>query len=184
MLPLRARQRPGFTLIELMIVVCILGVIASIAITSFGGYLRRARTAEAAQNLNALYKAAASLYMSERASRGISSTVVNNCVAESTTLTPAIPTGDKQRFIPVDGFLQLNFRIADYVYFGYGISSLGTAGSITCLSSPGSASIYTFVANGDLNDDGLLSTFEMAVSSDEANQLHHSRGLYIVNEPE
>lgn len=183
-MPLRARQRPGFTLIELMIVVCILGVIASIAIPSLGGYLRRARTAEAAQNLNALYKSASALYMSERASRGISSTVVTNCVAEPTTLTPSIPTGDKQRFTPVEGFLQLNFRIADYVYFGYGISSLGSAGSITCLAAPSSASIYTFYANGDLNDDSILSTFEMAVTSDETNQLHHSRGLYIVNEPE
>jgi prepilin-type N-terminal cleavage/methylation domain-containing protein len=180
----RGGQRPGFTLIELMIVICILGVIASIAITSLGGYLRRARTAEASENLNALYKSAAALYMSERASRGISSTVVTNCVAEPTTLTPSAPSGDKQKFTPAAGFLQLNFRIADYVYFGYGISSVGQAGSITCLASPSSASIYTFFANGDLNDDDIMSTFEMAVTSDEANQLHHSRGLYIVNEPE
>jgi len=183
-MPQRPRQRPGFTLIELMIVVCILGVIASIAITSLGGYLRRARTAEAAQNLNALYKSAAALYMSERASRGISSSVVTNCVAETTTLTPSEPSGDKQRFTPVDGFLQLNFRIADYVYFGYGLSSLGSAGSITCLDAPGSSAIYTFYANGDLDGDGRRSTFEMAVSSDETNQLKHSRGLYIVAEPE
>lgn len=179
-------QRAGFTLIELMVVVCILGIIAAIAIPSFTSYLRRARTAEVSQNLNALFKSAAALYLSERAARGITSTTVTNCVAEPTTLTPSNPGSDKQLFTPWGGFDQLSFKIADYVYYGYGIDSLGVAGGVTCLSNaPGSsASIYTFYANGDLNADGIRSTFEMAVSSNDTNQLHHSKGLYIVNEPQ
>jgi len=171
-------------MIELMTVVVILGVIASVAIPSLMAYARRARTAEASQNLSALYKSAAGLYLSERSTRGIGSTVVTNCVAEPTLLTPGLPGSRKQQFIPSNGFVQLNFRIADYVYFGYGISSIGTAGDVTCLPNAYNPSIYTFYAYGDLNEDSLRSTFEMAVGSDDASQLHHSRGLYIVNEPE
>jgi prepilin-type N-terminal cleavage/methylation domain-containing protein len=182
---LRTRQRAAFTLIELMIVVCILGVIAAIAIPSFASYARRARASESANNLNAMFKAAAALYMSERSGRGVTSTVVTNCVVEPTAVTPANPGASKQVFVPTGGFMQLNFRIADYVYFGYGIRSVGNAGTVTCFGgNPGYPSIYTFHAHGDLNEDGIQSTFELTVMSDDANQLHHSRGLYIHNEPD
>jgi type II secretory pathway pseudopilin PulG len=167
-----------------MTAVLIVGVIASLAIPSFMSYARRARTSEAAQNLNVLYKSATALYQSERSMRGIASTVVMNCVAEPTTLTPAVPGTGKQKFVAVDGFLQLNFRIADFVYFGYGISSIGSPGIVTCFNNAINASVYTFYAHGDLNEDGVRSTFELAIGSDSAAQLHHSRGLYIVNEPE
>jgi type IV pilus assembly protein PilA len=181
----RARKTTAFTLIELMAVVCILGVLAAIAIPSLQGYARRARTSEAVQNLNTLYGAASALYLAERVTRGVTATVVTSCVVEPTPTTPAVPNQGKQQFIPTGGFLALGFKLADYVYFGYGISSIGAAGTITCFAGAQQTNnVYTFYAHGDLDGDGTQSTFELAVGASEANQLLHARGLYISNEVE
>ena len=62
---------------------------------------------------------------------------------------------------------------------------IGNDGAVTCFSgAQNMQNIYTFFANGDLNNDHVYSTFEMTVGSDDSSQLHHSRGLYIVAEPE
>jgi len=52
----RSRQQKGMTLLELMIVVAIIGILASIAIPSFKNYQLTSRTAEAKANLGALGK--------------------------------------------------------------------------------------------------------------------------------
>lgn len=48
------RHQPGFTLIEIMIVVAIVAILAAIAIPSYSNYVRRARIAEAVQTLSSM----------------------------------------------------------------------------------------------------------------------------------
>ncbi|MBN1253883.1 MAG: pilin [Deltaproteobacteria bacterium] len=50
----RARSKKGFTLIELMIVVAIIGVLAAIAIPAYRDYIRRARMSEVLSAVDAI----------------------------------------------------------------------------------------------------------------------------------
>jgi type IV pilus assembly protein PilA len=179
------QTRQGFTLIELMVVVTILGVLAALAIPAFVVYIRRSKASEATANINNLFKAASVFYQAERTEQGIVAQTVTSCVVGATPISPANPSDDKQKFTATSNFRALGFSVADYVYYGYGIASIGNSDVITCLNgAPNTSEIYTFFAHGDLDGDGTRSTFELAVASDGLDQLYHSRGFYIVKEVE
>jgi type IV pilus assembly protein PilA len=59
------RKIAGFTLIELMISIAILGVLAAVGLVAFRKYTMRAGLAEVPTNLDALYKGAVAYYQTE-----------------------------------------------------------------------------------------------------------------------
>ena len=62
---LRNKTQRGFTLIELMIVVAIIGILAAVAIPKFLDYMKKGKRSEAELNLNAIQKAADSEFAAE-----------------------------------------------------------------------------------------------------------------------
>jgi type IV pilus assembly protein PilA len=72
---MKKKMMKGFTLIELMIVVAIIGILAAIAIPNFLKYQLRAKFGELPTNVSALFKAQESLRQSERTVPGSSPAV-------------------------------------------------------------------------------------------------------------
>jgi type IV pilus assembly protein PilA len=188
------RKKSGFTLIELMIVVAIIGILAALAIPAFVGYIRRAKTAEASTNVRNIFVGAASYYQSETWGRGVimagtaMASVYCTVPNAQTTNTPGASKTqlDFEMTEPASfagmggtGGAGLGWTVADPVYYRYHIlNSTNACGNMVNVAQ------YTFQAQGDLDGDGALSTFELAAASDASNNLMRAPGFYIVNELE
>lgn len=67
------RKERGFTLIELMIVVAILAILSVVAVPAFIKYMRKAKTSEAIDMLDKIYKGASDYYSTPRVSENVAS---------------------------------------------------------------------------------------------------------------
>jgi prepilin-type N-terminal cleavage/methylation domain-containing protein len=173
----------GFTLIEVMVAVAIVGILATLALPAFISYVARSKTAEASQNIDQLYKLASVYYTRDLSGQGTESAVTGYCTTDSADRVPTVPTRDKRDLgltaATNPELYALRFAVADMIYFSYGLTSSGGG-----CGHQGDEQLYTFFANGDLDGDGIWSTFELAAGSNSGNEFFHARGIYIINESE
>jgi type IV pilus assembly protein PilA len=169
----------GFTLIELMIVVVILGVLAAVAIPAFLKYIRRAKTSEAEEKLSGLFRSSSSYFAQEQALR---SAVANAAIASQfPILSPPTPGAcpicageDDGRCTPAESnwdtptWQALNFAITDPHYFSYQYLSAGTNTNAS----------FTARAQADLDNDGTCSTFERSGFVNDGMSVQGSRGIW------
>jgi type IV pilus assembly protein PilA len=133
------RNKRGFSLIELMIVVSILGILAAVAIPNFVLFQLRSKTGEAKTNLAAI-RTAEEGYFSE----------FGTYVA-APGWTPALASTRKQAWpSPAPGFDTVGWSPEGAVFFRYEISASG-AGAVLVDFEAG--------ARGDLDGDGNSSSF-------------------------
>lgn len=172
-------SKHGFTLIELMIVVAILGILAAMAVPAFVQYVRRSKTAEAHTQLSAMFTAAAAYYGHERAEGpGIDAEMHTHCSVASAKRSRT-PSDDKGAGEWDESFRAIGFAV-EKAYFGYSLESLPGAKCSNAASSP----IYLLKAEGDLDNDGTLSLFQLAVNSNDDNELYHAASVYVQRETE
>jgi prepilin-type N-terminal cleavage/methylation domain-containing protein len=180
---LKGRKRSsGFTLVELMIVVAIIGILAAIAIPAFSRYVKKSRTAEASSHLNKIWSGAVAYYEADHADSGTtvqpkqfptaaapqygtnccSVTPGGKCPGSATTYDNAI-------------WVALNFNVPDPHMFRPSYNSTGTRG----------AAVFTAYANGDLDCDTTYSTFMRNGSvSATSGDVQTAAAAYIHNEIE
>jgi len=153
------RKVRGFTLIELMIVVAIIGVLAAVAIPAFMKYIRRSKTTEATMNLRKMYDGAVAYYVSEHSD--ITGQPIDRQFPTSAPFVPSLTTlsslqlaGNRYQSTPSDwkqgGWAGLEFQISDAQIFAYTFISSGVS----------TGSKASMIANGDQNGNGVYSTFE------------------------
>jgi type IV pilus assembly protein PilA len=166
-------------LIELMIVVAIIGILASVAIPAFVKNARKAKTTEATVGLQRMYTGSRS-YVLEETVRRAQVDPIPPQFPESAALTPAATCcASPGRKCTANPALWTNltwqavrFDMADPHYYQYEYQSTGTAGA-------GAGSRFTARAMGDLDCDGILSTYEMVGElSNIDNDVHGSGGIF------
>jgi prepilin-type N-terminal cleavage/methylation domain-containing protein len=178
---MRTARIAGFTMIELMIVVAIVGILASVAIPAFLQNARKAKTSEAAVNIRRIYVNSRSYILDTYARRGTIGAGVPPQFPEQVPLTPAANcctfAGKKCPPSTTDwtntSWQALTFSVDDPHYYLYGYDSTGS-------TSPGAGSNFTARAHGDLDCDGIYSTFEMfGIWSSQDNDVHGSAGMFV-----
>jgi type IV pilus assembly protein PilA len=114
-----SRRQSGFSLVELMIVVSIIGVLSSVAIPNYIRFQLRSKTAEAKINLAAI-RTAEEAYFSEFG-------LYLPASAEPT----AIPGTQKVPFVSNIGFTRIGWKPEGLVLFSYGVAIGGEGTGFT-----------------------------------------------------
>ena len=125
------KNKAGFTLVELIVVIAILAILAGVAIPAYSGYITKAKDATVVTELDAILTAA----QAANAKEGALTTIALNKEGTKITVTAATKLSDT--------------FVADFnTYYGGAIDGTATATEVTITLTKSLALTGTSYANG------------------------------------
>ncbi|MBN2530518.1 MAG: prepilin-type N-terminal cleavage/methylation domain-containing protein [Deltaproteobacteria bacterium] len=176
-------KKRGFTLIELMIVVAILGILAAVAIPAFINYMKRAKTSEATVNVDRMYEGAVAYFEKKHVASGVSAQSTTRCLPSAHTWYPSATPGDGEYIATPSAWYgektweALDFAMSDNHLYAYSFGVNVTAGTNGCAIS---TAVFTAAARGNLDGDANYSEFRRDAEV-VGGEIHGSSGIYKVD---
>jgi type IV pilus assembly protein PilA len=167
------KSSKGFTLIELMIVVAIIGILAAIAIPNFLRYQLRAKMSELKTNVEAIYKSEEALRQSDRV---LCAGAATGQFVAFTQIPAALPTASRNVWLPADilAASALDWVVQGGTYGSYvaltleppTVGGLATCATIAGLGALGQA--LSVGATSDIDGDtvgSLVAAFQPSLTA-------------------